>query len=272
MSPAGVRLDQLLTERGLAPSRERARALILAGRVRVGGKRVEKAGTRIPLAAQLDVMSDPNPYVSRGGLKMAAALAGFGISPAGWVVLDVGASTGGFSDCLLKKGARQVIALDVGHGQLDWGLRQDPRVLVVERCNARDLSPDLLKTRLPAWETPLDFAVVDVSFISLGLILPALSRFAELSRVVCLVKPQFEAGRRQVGRGGIVRDPAVHAEVLLNVAHTAQALGWQPRDLLPSPITGAGGNREFLIHLQRLPGSIPDLFLQKIQSIGGDNT
>lgn len=270
MSPAGVRLDQLLTERGLAPSRERARALILAGRVRVGGKRVEKAGTRIPAAAELDVMSDPNPYVSRGGLKMAAALTGFGISPAGWVVLDVGASTGGFTDCLLKKGARQVIALDVGHGQLDWGLRQDARVLVVERCNARELSPDLLKSLQPSWNAPLDLAVVDVSFISLGLILPALSRFAELSRVVCLVKPQFEAGRRQVGRGGIVRDPDVHAQVLLKVATAAQAGGWQPRDLLPSPITGAGGNREFLFDLHRREGSIPDTFLEKIQLLCGE--
>jgi len=267
MSPAGVRLDQLLTEQGLAPSRERARALILAGRVRVGGRRVEKAGTRISPAAHLDVMSDPNPYVSRGGLKMAAALSGFEITPAGWVVLDVGASTGGFTDCLLKKGARQVIALDVGHGQLDWGLRQDPRVLVVERCNARELTPALLKTLLPGWDAPLDLAVVDVSFISLGLILPALSRFAELSRVVCLVKPQFEAGRRQVGHGGIVRDPAIHAEVLLKVAHSAQAGGWQPRDLLPSPITGAGGNQEFLVDFHRGQGPIPAPFLTKVQSM-----
>jgi len=270
MSPAGVRLDQLLTERGLAPSRERAQALILAGRVLVGGKRVEKAGTRIPPTAELDIKSDPNPYVSRGGLKMAAALAGFGIAPTGWVALDVGASTGGFTDCLLKEGARQVIALDVGHGQLDWGLRQDARVLVVERCNARELSPTLLKSLLPAWDAPLDLAVVDVSFISLALILPALSRFEELSRVVCLVKPQFEAGRQQVGRGGIVRDPAIHAQVLLKIAQMAQAGGWQPRDLLPSPITGAGGNREFLVDLHRTQGSIPDLFLDKIQTLCGD--
>jgi len=272
MNADAMRLDQLLTERGLAPSRERAQALILAGRVRVGGKRVEKAGTRIPLAARLDVLSDPNPFVSRGGLKLAAALPHFGIEPRGWTILDVGASTGGFTDCLLKRGALSVIALDVGHGQLDWGLRQDPRVLVVERCNARELTPALLRSRLASRTAPLDLAVVDVSFISLGLILPALALFAELPRVVCLVKPQFEAGRHQVGRRGIVRDPVVHSQVLLEVARMAHAEGWQPRDFMPSPITGAGGNQEFLMDLHRRPGSIPAAFLAKARAIAGDKT
>ena len=246
-----MRLDQLLAQRGLAPSRERARALILAGRVRVEGTRVDKAGTRIASSAAVDVQQDPNPFVSRGGLKLSAALAGFAVAPAGWTILDVGASTGGFTDCLLQAGAARVVALDVGHGQLDWTLRQDPRVLVVERCNARELTPQRLQEEAPAWDGQLDLAVADVSFISLDLILPALATFPGLRRVIALVKPQFEAGRRQVGRGGIVRDPAIHVQVLRSFALQATSHGWSPRAMIPSPLTGAQGNREFLVDLAR---------------------
>lgn len=256
MKSAAQRLDSLLAQRGLAPSRERAQALILAGRVQVEGSRCDKAGTRVPGSARIDVLSDPNPYVSRGGLKLAAALAAFAVDANGLKVLDVGASTGGFTDCLLQAGAACVVALDVGHGQLDWTLRQDQRVLVVEHCNARELTPQRLAGQVPEWDGHLDLAVVDVSFISLGLILPALATFTTLTRTICLVKPQFEAGRDLVGRGGIVRDPAIHLQVLETFARQATGLGWQARGMLPSPITGARGNREFLVDLGR-PGAEP---------------
>jgi 23S rRNA (cytidine1920-2'-O)/16S rRNA (cytidine1409-2'-O)-methyltransferase len=249
----GIRLDRLLADRGLAPSRERAQALVMAGRVVVDGKRVDKAGARIAQAAEVEVLPDPNPFVSRGGLKLAAALEKFGIRPVGWRVLDVGASTGGFTDCLLKAGAGCVIALDVGHGQLDWTLRNDPRVVVVERFNARHLSPAALEAATGGRAFPVDLAVVDVSFISVGLILPALASLPDLPRVVCLVKPQFEAGKGSVGKGGIIRDAQIHSDVLKKVDREAGATGWTTCGVIASPIRGAEGNREFFLDLHRGP-------------------
>jgi 23S rRNA (cytidine1920-2'-O)/16S rRNA (cytidine1409-2'-O)-methyltransferase len=262
-----LRLDQLLAQRGLAPSRERAQALILAGRVRVEGTRIDKAGTRVARSASVDVLSDPNPFVSRGGIKLAAALKYFTVAPAGWTVLDVGASTGGFTDCLLQAGAATIVALDVGHGQLDWTLRQDPRVLVVERCNARELNPERLQREAPGWNGHLDLAVVDVSFISLDLILPALATFPVLQRIIALVKPQFEAGRRQVGRGGIVRDPAIHVQVLRTFALQAVSHGWHPRQVISSPVTGAQGNREFLVDLIRDGSAASSAYLATVDAM-----
>jgi 23S rRNA (cytidine1920-2'-O)/16S rRNA (cytidine1409-2'-O)-methyltransferase len=254
---AGLRLDLLLEERGLAPSRARAQALILAGRVRVAGRQAVKAGTRLPADAEVEVLADPNPYVSRAGRKLAGALAAFSLTPDGWSVLEVGASTGGFTDCLLQAGARRVVALDVGHGQLDWGLRNDPRVVVVERCNARYLTPAALEAAAGGPVEPLDLAVVDVSFISLALILPPLAQIPSLGRAVCLVKPQFEAGRDQIGRGGIVRGDATHTGVLERVGAYATAAGWLPQGLCASPLRGAAGNREFFLDLARAGGAQP---------------
>lgn len=236
------RLDALLCERGLAESRERARALILAGRVQVDGRRVDKPGAAVPAAARLEVEA-PLPYVSRGGIKLRAALDAFAVCPAGRVALDVGASTGGFTDCLLQGGAVRVYAVDVGFGQLDARLRADPRVLVLERTNIRHLGRDRL---VPSPE----LATIDVAFISLELVLPAVAKLLEPPReVVALVKPQFEVGRGQVGKGGVVRDPAKHRAVLARVGEAARAAGFVPRGVIPSPILGPKGNREFLVHL-----------------------
>ncbi len=237
------RLDQLLVERGLAPSRERARALVIAGQVAVNGQVVSKAGTGIAPDATVALLQPDHPYVGRGGLKLAHALDTFAIAVEGREALDIGASTGGFTDVLLRRGAARVVALDVGHGQLDWRLRNDPRVVVIEGRNARYLEP----SHLPG---PVDLVVIDVSFISLSQILP---RVPPLLRrpadVVALVKPQFEAGRDEVGRKGIVRDPAVHDRVIEQVTAAAAAAGLARAGLTPSPITGAEGNREFLLHL-----------------------
>lgn len=239
----GIRLDRLLVERGWFVSREQAAAAVLAGRVRVGGTPVTKAGRRLPADAVLEVAGPAHPYVSRGGLKLAAALDAFATDPRGRVCLDVGASTGGFTDLLLQRGAARVYAVDVGYGQLAWRLRQDPRVVVRERVNARALGA----ADVPE---PVDLAVVDVSFISLAKVLPAVGgRVAAGGAVICLVKPQFEAGPADVPRGGVVRDPEVHARVLRGVLEAAAALGWPAAGLIASPITGADGNREFLAHL-----------------------
>lgn len=229
-------------ERGLAESRERARALILAGRVRVDGRPADKPGAAVPEDARVEVLA-PLPFVSRGGLKLRAALEAFGVRPAGRVVLDVGASTGGFTDCLLQAGAARVYAVDVGYGQLDPRLRRDPRVVVLERTNIRNLGRNAL---VPA----PDLATIDVSFISLGLVLPVVATLLDPPReVVALVKPQFEVGKGQVGKGGVVRDPAKHRAVLLRVGAAAGAAGLGPRAVIPSPILGPKGNREFLVHL-----------------------
>jgi len=242
-----TRLDQLLVERGLVPSRERARALILAGDVLVGGHPVTKAGTAIGTEAEIVLRTPDHPWVSRGGLKLVHALDTFGINPQGVLALDIGASTGGFTDVLLQRGAARVVALDVGHNQLDWKIRSDPRVTVIEGANARNLTP----ADLPAEARTFGIITIDVSFISLKHILPVLPPLlAPDGHVVALVKPQFEAGREDVGKGGIVRDEAVHARVVADVIAAARALGLTDAGLVPSPITGAEGNVEFLLHLR----------------------
>lgn len=243
----GIRLDSLLVDRGLASSRERARALILAGEVRVNGQPAAKAGTQVPHDADLTLTSRDHPYVGRGGLKLAHALDTFGIEVNGWTALDIGASTGGFTDVLLQRGASRVVALDVGHGQLDWKIRSDPRVVVLERVNARNLAPD----QLPPDLRRFDIITIDVSFISLRHILPVLEPLLRPgAHVVALVKPQFEAGRAEVARGGIVHDDAVRARVVEEVVAAADRLGLKRQGLTDSPIAGMEGNREFLLHLR----------------------
>jgi 23S rRNA (cytidine1920-2'-O)/16S rRNA (cytidine1409-2'-O)-methyltransferase len=240
MKKAKLRLDQLLVERGLAESREKARALVLAGKVTVDGQKAVKPGHSIPVGSPLEVTAPP-PYVGRGGHKLEAALDHFRIDVSGRVCLDIGASTGGFTDCLLQRGAARVHAVDVGSGQLDWKLRQDPRVRVLEGLNARRLTPEDIG------ET-CGFACCDVSFISATLILPSIRPVLdEAAEMVILVKPQFEAGRDQVGKGGIVRDPAVHQAACDKVSAAAAQLGLRT-DIIESPILGAEGNREFLLY------------------------
>jgi 23S rRNA (cytidine1920-2'-O)/16S rRNA (cytidine1409-2'-O)-methyltransferase len=237
------RLDRLLVERGLAPSRERAQAMVLAGVVRIDGRPAGKPGALIRPGVVLSVVGPDHPYVGRGGVKLAGALRRLSVDPAGRVVLDVGASTGGFTDCLLQRGAIRVYALDVGRGILDWKLRQDPRVVVLEGRNARALRPQDLPE-------PVDLAVADVSFISLRLILPAVAPLVKPGGpILALVKPQFEAGRGKVGKGGIVRDPAVQRQALLDVARAAAACGLGVAGGCPSPLRGAEGNLEFFLRL-----------------------
>ncbi len=234
------RLDQRMAELGLAPTRARAQALILAGKVRVDGVPVTKAGHPVGPGASIELAGPDHPYVSRGALKLKAALDTFAIDPAGLDCLDVGASTGGFTDLLLTRGARRVIALDVGKGQLDWKLRTDPRVIVMEGVNARHLGPEDLPF-------PVHLAVVDVAFISLKLVVPPLLSHLEAgARLVCLVKPQFEAGRHQVGKGGIVRDEAVRRRVIDRTVAALEALGLELLGVVPSPIHGQKGNLEEL--------------------------
>jgi 23S rRNA (cytidine1920-2'-O)/16S rRNA (cytidine1409-2'-O)-methyltransferase len=242
--PPKTRLDLLVTERGLAPSRERARAMILAGHVTVDGQVVSKAGTAIGAGARVELLQPDHPYVGRGGLKLAHALEVFGIAVEGREALDIGASTGGFTDVLLRRGAARVVALDVGHGQFDWGLRNDPRVVVIEGKNARYLAP----ADLPG---PVDVVAIDVSFISLAHILPQVPPVLRPGAdVVALVKPQFEAGRDEVGRKGIVRDAGVHERVLARVTEAAGRVCLARIAMTPSPVTGAEGNQEFLLHLR----------------------
>ena len=242
-----MRLDSLLVHQGLVESRERARALILAGLVDVNGRGADKAGTMVPTEAEVRVTGPDHPWASRGGIKLAFALDHFGIDPTGATVLDVGASTGGFTDVWLQRGARHVMALDVGHGQLHWKLRSDPRVTVIEGVNARHLSP----SALPDVGAPITKVSIDVSFISLRHILPVLPALvAPGADVVALVKPQFEAGRKEVGKGGLVKDPAVHARVIAAITAAAGEVGCERLGLVQSPITGARGNREFLMHLR----------------------
>lgn len=260
--PRRLRLDALLLERGLAASRDRARALILAGQVLVEGKPGVKAGTAVPHDAVVTLLTPDHPYVGRGGLKLAHALDTFGIDVTGRTGLDVGASTGGFTDVLLRRGAAHVVALDVGHGQLDWRIRNDPRVTVLERVNARTLTPETFGNGPRLFE----IITIDVSFISLRLILPSLAPLLASARdplvegsphtvrhadLVALVKPQFEAGREEVGKGGIVSDPDVQARVVTEVMRAAADLGLQTCGQTPSPIAGQEGNREFLLHLRR---------------------
>jgi 23S rRNA (cytidine1920-2'-O)/16S rRNA (cytidine1409-2'-O)-methyltransferase len=238
-----VRLDQLVVEKGLAPSRERARAMILAGQVSVDGQPQTKAGAQIATDADVVLISPDHPYVGRGGIKLAHALDTFAIGVTGRDALDIGASTGGFTDVLLQRGAARVVALDVGHGQMDWRLRNDPRVLVIEHFNARRLQP----RDLPG---PMDIVTVDVSFISLRQILPVVPPLLRAGAdVIALVKPQFEAGRREI-RKGVIHDREVHARVVAEVAAAAREVGLHPVASTPSPITGARGNVEFLLHLR----------------------
>lgn len=233
-----------MVEQGLAPSREKAQALIMAGQVVVGDHAAQKAGQQVTAEVEIRIKGEPMPYVSRGGLKLAKGLDAFNVDPAGRIAIDVGASTGGFTDCLLQRGVSTVYAVDVGYGQLAWKLREDPRVVVLERTNIRHLKPEQLEP-LP------DLAVIDASFISLNLVLPPtlalLSRPAEL---IALVKPQFEVGKGAVGKGGIVRDPKLHEEVLANMEQLARELGAELLGICDSPITGADGNREFLMGLR----------------------
>lgn len=241
-----TRLDQLLVDRGLAPSRERARALILAGDVTVNGGPAGKAGTAVDVAADIVLRTPDHPWVSRGGLKLAHALDTFKIDPTAKTALDIGASTGGFTDVLLQRGASHVVSLDVGHNQIDWKIRNDPRVHVIEGLNARYLTPD----QLPEGSRTFDLISIDVSFISLRHILPVVpALLGPGGHVIALVKPQFEAGKDDVGKGGIVRDERIHARVIDEVVEAARQAGLAQRGLEPSPITGAEGNREFLLYL-----------------------
>src|SRR5580658_2028538 len=235
-----TRLDQILVERGLADSREKARALILAGSVLVEGQKSDKPGHAFPETCRIEV-AERLPYVSRGGFKLAAALDHFEIDVSGRVCLDVGASTGGFTDCLLQRGAARVYAIDVGHGQLDWKIRSDPRVIVQEGVNARYLRPG-------DFPEPFDLAVCDASFISATLLIPAFAPLlSERGEMIILVKPQFEVGKDQVGKGGIVRDPALHQAACDRVRTAVEALGFTT-SIMESPILGAEGNREFLLY------------------------
>jgi len=236
------RVDQLLVERGLVESRARAQALVMAGLVLAGGHRVDKPGTPLAEDTLIELKGQDHPWVSRGGLKLAKALAEFAIDPAGAVCLDVGASTGGFTDVLLTHGASRVYAVDVGHGQLAWKLRQDERVVVLERTNARHLTAE----QVPE---PIDMVVCDAAFIGLETVLPAPMALARPGAVlVALIKPQFEVGKGRVGKGGVVREPELHAEVCERISAWLAALpGWQVVGLCESPITGPEGNKEFLI-------------------------
>jgi 23S rRNA (cytidine1920-2'-O)/16S rRNA (cytidine1409-2'-O)-methyltransferase len=238
------RIDILLVEQGLFDSREKAKAAVMAGLVYAGADKIEKAGTKLSRTTLFTVKGAVHPYVGRGGLKLEKAIRHFNLDLNGAVMLDIGASTGGFTDCALKNGASYVYAIDVGYNQLDWSLRNDPRVCVMERTNFRYVQPDDLKGPKPG------FACMDVSFISLKLILPALKPLlAEGGEAVALIKPQFEAGREKVGKNGIVRDPAVHEEVLASTLLFAQDIGFEVKGLTFSPITGGEGNIEFLAYL-----------------------
>lgn len=243
---ARIRLDQLLVTRGLAQSRERARALVLAGHVSVAGRTVDKAGTLVDAEADVAVRTPDHPWVGRGGLKLDHVLDVFGVDVTERTALDIGASTGGFTDVLLQRGARRVVAVDVGHNQIAWRLRTDPRVTVIEGLNARALE----RGDLPADAGPIDIVTIDVSFISLRHILPVVPPLlAPGGRVIALVKPQFEAGRDEVGKGGIVADPAVHARVVDEVTRFGREVGLERAGLEASPITGVAGNREFFLLL-----------------------
>jgi 23S rRNA (cytidine1920-2'-O)/16S rRNA (cytidine1409-2'-O)-methyltransferase len=240
-----ARLDQLLVKKGMAESREKAKAVIMTGEVLVNGQRVDKPGYSVPDSAEIILKNQPAPYVSRGGLKLEAALDHFNIDVRDTVMLDIGASTGGFTDCLLKKGAEKVIAVDVGYGQIHWKLRQDPRVTILEKTNARYLRPDHIKE-------VADGAVIDVSFISLKLIIPPVSLLLNNNPfIVALIKPQFEAGKDQVGKGGVVRDQALLEKIVKDIEIFCEGQGWTVKGVIPSPILGPKGNQEYLLYLKR---------------------
>jgi len=246
-SPKRQRLDTLLVEKGLVETREKARALILAGQIDVDGHGAAKAGTMVPIDADIRVIGPDHPWVGRGGIKLAAALEAFGIDATDRIALDVGASTGGFTDVWLQRGARHVIALDVGHSQLHWKVRSDPRVTVIENTNARHLKPG----GLPDVGAAITRISIDVSFISLRHIFPVLPALvARPTEIGALVKPGFEAGRKDVGKGGLVTNPDVHARVIAEVTAAAAEVGLGRLGLIDSPISGAHGNTEFLMHLR----------------------
>jgi 23S rRNA (cytidine1920-2'-O)/16S rRNA (cytidine1409-2'-O)-methyltransferase len=245
-----LRLDQRVFDLGLAESREKAKALIMAGDVYVNGQKEYKAGTAVVPDAAVEVRGEKLRYVSRGGLKLEKALDVFSIDPTGLVCIDCGASTGGFTDCLLQRGAARVYAVDVGYGQLAWSVRCDERVKVLERTNARNLTPDMFPEKM-------DLAVMDMSFISLSLVLPAVRELLKPDgQVCCLVKPQFEAGRGKVGKKGVVRDPAVHREVLEKFLTDATAFGFAAAGMTFSPVRGPEGNIEYLAWLKRCGESV----------------
>ena len=244
MSKNQNRLDQTLVRRGMVPSRQRGQALIMAGKVLVNNQPAIKAGQPVTDTDQILLKDNDLRYVSRGGLKLEAALQAFQIDPTGFICLDIGASTGGFTDCLLQHGAEKVFALDVGYGQLAWKLRQDPRVLVLERTNVRYASEDIIPESM-------DLIAVDVSFISLKLVLPQVIQFAkQTAYILALIKPQFEVGKGQVGKGGVIKDPALHKAVIKDISQYAAGIGLQRKALIPSPIKGPKGNREFFIALK----------------------
>ena len=248
------RLDVLLTEQMYVDTRSKAQALIMAGQVYVNGQKADKPGTAYEETVQIEVRGVTCPYVSRGGLKLEKALRDFGVKPEGFVCSDSGASTGGFTDCLLQQGAKKVFAIDVGYGQLDWKIRSDERVVVMERTNIRYVTPEDLGE-------PLDLSVIDVSFISLKIVLPAIKALLKpTGQVLCLIKPQFEAGKEKVGKKGVVREPEIHKEVLDNFVQTVTELGFTILGLTFSPVKGPEGNIEFLGHLtlEDKPGITPD--------------
>jgi 23S rRNA (cytidine1920-2'-O)/16S rRNA (cytidine1409-2'-O)-methyltransferase len=260
--PLKSRIDVLLVERGFVSSRERARALILAGRVLASEQKIDKPGTSVAQDAAIRLLGGEQPYVSRGGLKLAAALEHWEINVKGRACLDVGASTGGFTDCLLQHGAAHVTAVDTGFGQIDMKLRNDQRVHLMERTNARLLRPGSLEEPVPPPKKTL--VVMDVAFISATLLLgPVFAAAPALVEAVILVKPQFEAGREHVGKGGIVRDGAAHQLAIDRVAKCVRSLGWEVIETIPSPITGAEGNHEFLLYAKRGPEAIPKTHIDR---------
>jgi 23S rRNA (cytidine1920-2'-O)/16S rRNA (cytidine1409-2'-O)-methyltransferase len=241
------RLDKVLTLRGLVQSRDRARALIMEGRVLVEGRVVDKPGVLVDLGAALQVRGDDHPYVSRGGVKLEGALEAFGINPRGMVVLDVGASTGGFTDCVLQKGAKRVYAVDVGYGQLAWKLQRDPRVISLERKNIRYLKKEEVRE-------DVELILIDTSFISVEKFLSHLLRFLKRGgTILSLIKPQFEVGKGEVGKGGVVRDANLHRKVIDRISQFCMGLGLTVLGVVPSPLLGPRGNKEFFIHIKKEP-------------------
>jgi 23S rRNA (cytidine1920-2'-O)/16S rRNA (cytidine1409-2'-O)-methyltransferase len=236
-----IRIDRLLVERGMVDSRERAQAIIFAGQVLANGRKLDKAGALVPEDADIRILGDMLPYVSRGGLKLEAALEKFAVVVEGKTALDVGASTGGFTDCLLQRGVVKVYAVDVGYGQIAWKIRQDPRVVTIERTNIRTMDQSFIRE-------PIDIAVIDVSFISLEKVIPAiLSYLKPQSELIALIKPQFEVGKEEVGKGGIVRDQAAREAAVNRIVEFTKKLGLDVQGVVPSPITGQDGNQEYLM-------------------------
>jgi 23S rRNA (cytidine1920-2'-O)/16S rRNA (cytidine1409-2'-O)-methyltransferase len=249
MTEKKIRLDRLLVEKGMIQSRERARARIMAGEVLVNRLPVDKPGTQVAADAEITLKGSDIPYVSRGGLKLAAALDDLALDISGFECLDIGASTGGFTDCLLQHGARRVFAVDVGYGQLAWKLRRDPRVEVLERTNIRHLPAEAIGTKV-------DLITIDVSFISLKIVVPAAQKFMKADAgILALIKPQFEVGRGHLGKGGVVRDKMMHDAVIHELSLFFRGIGLSPKKLTPSPVLGPKGNQEFIIFLK--PSAIP---------------